>query len=244
MSKRNRLVEILSAFYTLYVFFVFVKLMPLLFVNIYKSAAILLVAIFLPIFIFVAYKKRTRRKFFESKKSLESIRNLTPDQFEEFICDLFDKLGYKTERVGGPNDGGIDVIATKNGIKHYIQCKKFITSQVDVGSMRNFYGAIVDKLSDSKSFFITTNIFTLEAERFALGKPIELIDGNKLMEYVKLSGLDKSIENFLISDFNIIERCPDCGGSLELRTAHKGVYTGNNFYGCSNFPKCKFIKNK
>lgn len=243
MSKNNKIVEMI---FTLYVLVVFVKIMPLLFSDIYKAIIIFILAIFLPLFVLVTYKKRKKKIFFESKNSLESIRNLKPDQFEEFTCDLFDKLGYKTERVGGPNDGGIDVIATKNGVNHYIQCKKFITSQVGVGEMRNFYGAVVDKLSDAKSFFITTNIFTLEAEKFALGKPIELVDGKKLMEYVRIAGLnlDKVTSNIPVFGSTTGEECPDCGGHLVLRTAHKGSHAGNDFYGCSNYPKCKFIKNK
>ncbi len=37
--------------------------------------------------------------------------------------------------------------------------------------------------------------------------------------------------------------CPKCGNKLVLRTAKKGENAGNQFYGCSNFPKCRFIKN-
>lgn len=37
--------------------------------------------------------------------------------------------------------------------------------------------------------------------------------------------------------------CPKCGGELILRTAKKGDNAGNQFYGCSNFPKCRFIMN-
>ncbi len=37
--------------------------------------------------------------------------------------------------------------------------------------------------------------------------------------------------------------CPRCGGRLVLRTTHRGPYAGNQFYGCSNYPKCKYIKN-
>ena len=37
--------------------------------------------------------------------------------------------------------------------------------------------------------------------------------------------------------------CPRCGGQLVLRTAKKGKNVGNQFYGCSNFPKCRYIKN-
>jgi restriction system protein len=110
---------------------------------------------------------------------------MTPSEFEDYISDLFSKLGYKTEVVGGAYDEGIDVIAEKNGIKHYIQCKKFIIQQVGVSAIRDFYGAIADHLANSKGYFITTNKFTLEAERFAADKPIELIDGFKLIKYIR-----------------------------------------------------------
>lgn len=37
--------------------------------------------------------------------------------------------------------------------------------------------------------------------------------------------------------------CPCCGGNLILRTARKGERSGQKFYGCSNFPKCRYIEN-
>ena len=37
-------------------------------------------------------------------------------------------------------------------------------------------------------------------------------------------------------------KCPECNtGTLILRTAKKGSKSGNSFYGCSNYPKCKFV---
>lgn len=41
----------------------------------------------------------------------------------------------------------------------------------------------------------------------------------------------------------ILPHCPRCGGELVLRTAKKGSNVGNRFYGCSNFPKCRYIQN-
>ena len=37
--------------------------------------------------------------------------------------------------------------------------------------------------------------------------------------------------------------CPRCGGQLILRTAKKGNNAGNQFYGCSNYPRCRYIQN-
>lgn len=38
-------------------------------------------------------------------------------------------------------------------------------------------------------------------------------------------------------------KCPYCQGNLVLRTATRGANAGNQFYGCSNYPKCKYIQN-
>ena len=37
--------------------------------------------------------------------------------------------------------------------------------------------------------------------------------------------------------------CPLCGNRLVLRRAKAGVYVGNLFYGCSNYPRCRYIRN-
>jgi DNA-directed RNA polymerase subunit RPC12/RpoP len=38
-------------------------------------------------------------------------------------------------------------------------------------------------------------------------------------------------------------KCPQCNGRLILKTATKGINKGNQFYGCSNYPKCGYIEN-
>ena len=126
-----------------------------------------------------------RRRFYASKKTLEQLRALKPYQFEEFIADLFRRRGYSTKTVGRSHDGGIDVLAYKEGKQNYIQCKKFITRTVRVGDTRDFYGAIVDKLKGGRGFFVTTNYFTQEAIDFCKGKPIVLIDGKELVDKIR-----------------------------------------------------------
>lgn len=39
------------------------------------------------------------------------------------------------------------------------------------------------------------------------------------------------------------QTCPWCGGRLVIRTAKRGASAGNQFYGCSNYPKCKYTRN-
>ena len=154
---------------------------------------LLAIGVFLVIALFVK-KSRTHKQnqWHTDRELLEWLRGLKPSEFESYIADLFTKLGYKTTRIGGSYDKGVDVIAEKDGLKHYIQCKKYMISAVGVGELRDFYGAIADHLAQAKGFFITTNKFTLEAEKFAKDKPIELIDGYKLVKYVRMSEKSKS----------------------------------------------------
>lgn len=38
------------------------------------------------------------------------------------------------------------------------------------------------------------------------------------------------------------DNCPKCGSSLVLRTARKGTNSYGQFYGCSNYPKCRYTR--
>jgi restriction system protein len=224
MSKKSNLLDELGKGLGLS----FLGLLVSFFYKMYSHS--LLFALVCLILIFVIFKKiKDKRKYFSSKNTLESLRSLTPDEFEEYITDLFRRLGFKTEKVGGSHDGGIDVVVKKNNLKSYIQCKKFITREVTVHDVRDFYGAITGAFVKAKSYFITTNKFTLEAEKFCEDKPIELIDGQRLMQYI-----DKVGETPIIRS-NII--CPQCGGQLVERSGKYG-----QFFGCSNYPKCIYTK--
>lgn len=166
---------------------------------------------------------------------LAMLRGMKPSEFEEFVAGMFDALGYKTQVIGGSGDGGVDIEMMKDGRNYLVQCKKFITRKVTPHDVRDFYGAIGDRHINGKGFFITTNIFTLEAERFAEGKALELIDGVHLVQLVRQSGVKPST----IAVAGDVERCPLCGGSLVVRTNREN---GTRFLGCSNYPKCHFTK--
>lgn len=175
-----------------------------------------------------------------ARKMLYNLRKLKPWEFEEYIASLYSKLGYATERVGQSHDGGIDIITEKDGVKHYIQCKKFITKKVRATDIRDFYGAISSKLANGNGIFITTNYFTTEARKFAEDNMIEIIDGYALLKLIKLVGNEAKIDIDNSKNETSLKKgnCPKCEGELILRRSKFG-----SFYGCSNYPKCKFIKN-
>jgi hypothetical protein len=179
----------------------------------------------------IARKFRAGEQWRSDRDTLQWLRGMKPSEFEDYVADLFRSMGYDADAVGGSHDGGFDVVARKNGITHYIQCKKFISSAVSVGAVRDFYGALADKLANGKGYIVTTNTFSLEAEKFAEDKPIELIDGHRLIEHVHLA------HGRALEGNSAARRCPVCGGELVDRFGRFG-----KFVGCDNYPKCTFTE--
>lgn len=52
---------------------------------------------------------------------------------------------------------------------------------------------------------------------------------------------DRNIEKSAMKTKAMV--CPRCGSALVLRTAKKGKNVGKQFYGCTAYPKCEYVKN-
>lgn len=130
--------------------------------------------------------KRRLEKWMKENQQLESLRKLSPKDFEKLTTLIFKKMNYKTKMIGGAGDMGIDVIIEKDDVKGFIQCKNM--ERVNPGHVREFWGSISDKIDNkSKSYFVTSGFFSQESIDFIKDKPIELIDGQKLIKYLHLA---------------------------------------------------------
>lgn len=168
---------------------------------------------------------------------IQKLQFLKPSQFEDLTAGLFRKLGYQTQITAGFGDEGIDIVAQKDGIKSYIQCKKLINNYVKVSQMRDFFGAITHRGSQGTNYFITTTDFSNGSRAFAQNKPIELINCQKLITNIKNTYKPEDFNKFLKHIEEEAERCPNCNGELVERHSRFGP-----FIGCSNYPRCHYKK--
>ena len=54
----------------------------------------------------------------------------------------------------------------------------------------------------------------------------------------------KNVENSIeVREAKKGKICPRCGAALVLRTVKKGDRAGNKFFGCSEYPKCRYTEN-
>jgi restriction system protein len=184
-----------------------------------------------------------KRKLLDKQKDLDTIKSLSWKEFEELVAEAYRRKGYSVvENYGtGPN-GGVDLVLKKDGNIFIVQCKQWRSSKVDVKVVREMYGVMTAEQANGV-IIITSGMFTQEAKNFASGKPIDLVEGNQLLDLVR--SVQPRQSSFLTKDFEgqkAVNLCPACGGKLVLRVARHGVNAGNKFWGCSNFPKCKYTK--
>ena len=115
-------------------------------------------------------------------QKIEELLQLSPREFEEYVGELFTHLGYEVEITQYSNDKGIDIIMHKNDTTYGVQCKRYKGS---VGSpeLQQFIGALTHAKAD-KGFFVTTGMFTFEAEKMAAEHPIKLINRIELAQLI------------------------------------------------------------
>lgn len=118
------------------------------------------------------------------------INSLSGVEFEKVCQQLVESMGFETETTKASGDGGIDLIAYNHqpllSGKYIIQCKRY-SGSVGEPIIRDLYGVVMSERAN-KGILMTTGYFTKSAIAFADGKPIELIDGEKLK--VLLGGND------------------------------------------------------
>ena len=107
-------------------------------------------------------------------KKIEELLELSPRDFELYIGSLFQHLGYIIEVTPYVNDKGLDIIMEKDGVKYGVQCKRY-KGTVGSPDIQTFLGALSHAKAD-KGFFVTTGMFSFEAEKMAAEHPVQLIN--------------------------------------------------------------------
>ena len=129
----------------------------------------------------------------KTKQYLDEFYNCfeTGYDFEEFLKMYLEKIGLDEIQITKRSrDGGIDLIAIRNGIgefsntdsiNYYIQAKRYKTNKVNVSTLRELKGVIP---FGHRGMLITTSGFTNDVINEAdndLSKPVTLVDGKLLL---------------------------------------------------------------
>ena len=120
----------------------------------------------------------------------EILQEITPRQFEELVCELFERKGYRVQLTKQTRDGGKDLIILNNSMLGdmviYAECKKKAPKHpVNVGLVRQLYGTIeADRVT--AGIMVTNSYFSDDARRFqqTIKSRMNLIDYSELMKQI------------------------------------------------------------
>lgn len=179
----------------------------------------------------------------------KAIDGLSWQQFEQLIGEAFRYRGYSVTETGGSGpDGGVDLILRKAGEKYLVQCKHWRALKVGVPVIREFFGAMAVE-GAAGGFVVTSGQFTKEAQAFASGRNIQLIDGARLKQWLvqhrTASAQPRPAEPVqpVYQPVPQDPTCPVCSSAMIKRLAKRGANAGNAFWGCSKYPGCRGVVN-
>jgi restriction system protein len=122
---------------------------------------------------------------------------LTPNEFENLITNLFQKMGLETRQTRPSRDGGVDCVAYDPrpilGGKVVIQAKRY-KNTVGVSAVRDLFGTVHNE-GASKGILVATSGYGQASFEFAEGKPLELLSGSNLLYLLsEHAGIEARIE--------------------------------------------------
>jgi hypothetical protein len=140
---------------------------------------------------------------------------------------------------GAQADGGIDLVLDPGTEPVAVQCKHWKTWQVGIKAIREFLGALT-AAGMKEGIFVALGKFTPDAATLATRHGIRLVDAADLADLVRCAGVATD-PDFTRALADPRKYCPKCERALMLRTATKGMNLGAQFWGCSGYPRCRFI---
>ncbi|MGA2605548.1 MAG: restriction endonuclease [Verrucomicrobiia bacterium] len=170
----------------------------------------------------------------------DKLRTIDWYQFEKVVTAIYEVPGCTVRRLGGAkSDGGVDLIAEQDGRRIVVQCKHWRKWSVGVRHIRELVGAKEIAHAD-KAVLVTLRGCTQDAKDLANQQGIDIIDETGLIKLMQMS--DGSIDSKILALLNDTRKfCPRCESELVVRTAERGFNRGEQFWGCSNYPRCRYI---
>ena len=204
-----------------------------------------------------AWRRRVRETLVSNvahAKGADALDGMTWQEFELLVGEAFKLQGFRVAETGGGGaDGGVDLVLTKGGEKFLVQCKQWKAYKVGVDVARELYGVMAAR-GATGGFVVTSGAFSADAQEFAQGRNVRLIDGAKLFGLIRqaresLATRPSDSQRFANGNQaaaktagSIVPACPKCSSSMVKRTAKRGENAGGEFWGCSAYPSCRGVR--
>ncbi|WP_255257995.1 restriction endonuclease [Bacillus cereus] len=168
-----------------------------------------------------------------SKSGIKQIDRMDGIQFEYYLSTLFKNLGYKVQVTEATGDYGADLILQKGNEKIVVQAKRY-SKNVGIKAVQEIIASKIHYKATT-AWVVSNSFYTKSAKNLAQTTDVKLIDRTELIDMI-LKMNPNAIPNAqaILTNQSSNVMCPKCNSKMKLRKGQSG-----EFYGCSNYPKCK-----
>ena len=186
---------------------------------------------------------RRRRRLLDTRTGLDSLSATGWRNFERLVGEAFRRQGYSVEETGlGGADGGVDLVLRRDGRRVLVQCKQWKRQQVGVSVVREMYGLMVHHAADAVTI-VSSGGFTRDAQRFAQGKPIELMPGSALLAMIRAvqagTAQATTATPRIEPTLTVASPPPACTRCKAPMAQRHNRQTREAFLGCTRYPACR-----
>lgn len=215
-----------------------------------------------------AWRRKQRQalvKGVAQAQDVAALGDISWREFELLVGEAYRLQGFRIIELGGNGpDGGVDLVLLKGSEKFLVQCKQWKAQRVGVATVRELYGVMAAR-GATGGFVVTSGRFSNDAQAFARGRNITLVDGPQLLAMVQRArqslvngpkaaqasgtsaaasartnvAMASAAAPVAANPAPAQPSCPRCSAAMELRTARQGAHAGKSFWGCSTFPGCR-----
>ena len=116
--------------------------------------------------------------------SLRKIDRMDGLDFERYLMEKYEGLGYRVELTSGSHDFGADLILEKDGIKTVVQAKRY-SDKVSIPAVQQVFCAMY-YYDAYQCVIVTNNYYTAGAKKLAEKVGVELIDRDDMVELFQI----------------------------------------------------------
>jgi restriction system protein len=193
--------------------------------------------------------QRDRKLASASREAENKLRGMSWPEFDRLLGQMLRDRGFTFVAELGGRPEGADVVAKKDEKRHLVQFRHWRAKAVDLGSLREVFGVVVDKRMAS-GIVVTSGKFTPEAREFATGRNLELIDGYQVTLWMRrftqeinpaAASTDTAPRDGtdVVTMGNEKSTCPECASPMAVKMQRAGLTAGQKFWVCSRYPACR-----
>ncbi|HWD19252.1 MAG TPA: restriction endonuclease [Verrucomicrobiae bacterium] len=174
----------------------------------------------------------------EEAELVEKLRGADWLQLEKVVSEIYVQLGCATWRqANSEGENNFSLVIERGSHKAAVMCKPWKNAEIASPEIIEF-STELKRAGMSHGVLVSLRQGTLPALQVAEALGIEIVNETGLLQLMAGCGERLRGECLAILESDA-KYCPSCDHQMLLRTATKGLGAGEQFWGCSTYPKCR-----